>query len=67
MDLTQLRYSAVAYRAKIATVPTVGDAIEALGHLCDDLSDGFKRIMNLSAELASRDPTRVAHVEQVSI
>ncbi|EMD35026.1 hypothetical protein CERSUDRAFT_125016 [Gelatoporia subvermispora B] len=51
----------------LPTVPTVGDAIEALSHLCDDLSDGFKRIINLSAELASRDHTRVANVEQTQI
>ncbi|OCH88950.1 hypothetical protein OBBRIDRAFT_888752 [Obba rivulosa] len=49
----------------LPTVPTIGDTIEALDHLCDDLADGFKRIINLSAELASRDHTRVANIQQI--
>lgn len=48
-----------------ATVPTVGDAIDALNHLCDDLANSLKQIVDLSAELSARDYIRVDNIEEV--
>ena len=48
-----------------ATVPTVGDAIEALSHFCDDLSSSLKRIADISAELNSKAYIRVENIEDV--
>ena len=48
-----------------ATVPTVGDAIEALSHFCDDLSSSLKRITDISAELNSKAYIRVENIEDV--
>jgi nuclear pore complex protein Nup205 len=50
-----------------ATIPTVGDAIEALGGLCDDLSETLKQIADLSAELSSRDHIRVDNIQEVRL
>ncbi|KAI0351635.1 hypothetical protein OH77DRAFT_1429461 [Trametes cingulata] len=49
----------------IATVPTIGDAIEALDDLCEDLTNALKRIADLSAELASRDHIRVDNIQEI--
>ncbi|KIK97850.1 hypothetical protein PAXRUDRAFT_824522 [Paxillus rubicundulus Ve08.2h10] len=49
----------------IATIPTVGNAIEALNGLCDDLSATLKQIADLSAELSSRDHIRVDNIQEV--
>ncbi|KAH0834004.1 hypothetical protein J3R83DRAFT_11240 [Lanmaoa asiatica] len=49
----------------IATIPTVGDAIEALNNLCDDLVVTLKQIADLSAELSSRDHIRVDNIQEV--
>ncbi|KZT66755.1 hypothetical protein DAEQUDRAFT_767725 [Daedalea quercina L-15889] len=49
----------------LATVPTVGDAIEALNHLCDDLSSSLKRIADISAELNSKAYIRVENIEDI--
>ncbi|KAG9311043.1 hypothetical protein JVU11DRAFT_8941 [Chiua virens] len=49
----------------IATIPTVGDAIEALNSLCDDLAATLKQIADLSAELSSRDHIRVDNIQKV--
>ncbi|TFY64741.1 hypothetical protein EVJ58_g2418 [Rhodofomes roseus] len=49
----------------LATVPTVGDAIEALNHLCDDLSSSLKRIADISAELNSKAYVRVENIEDI--
>ncbi|KAH9929472.1 nucleoporin Nup186/Nup192/Nup205 [Fomitopsis serialis] len=49
----------------LATVPTVGDAIEALNHLCDDLSSSIKRIADISAELNSKTYIRVENIEDI--
>lgn len=49
----------------LATIPTVGDAIEALNSLCDDLAATLKQIADLSAELSSRDHIRVDNIQEV--
>ncbi|KAF9815688.1 hypothetical protein IEO21_04405 [Rhodonia placenta] len=49
----------------VATVPTVGDAIDALNHLCDDLANSLKQIVDLSAELSARDYIRVDNIEEI--
>lgn len=48
-----------------ATVPSIGDAIEALNDLCTCLTTEFKNIVDLSAELAARDSIRVDSITQV--
>ena len=50
---------------RVATVPTIGDAIEALDDLCEDLKNALKRIADLSAELASKDHIRVDNIHEV--
>lgn len=52
-------------RCDIATVPTIGDAIEALDGLCENLTNALKRIADLSAELASREHIRVDNIQEV--
>jgi hypothetical protein len=47
-----------------ATIPTLGDAVEALGHLCGDVSETLKNISDLSAELASKDRVGVENVNE---
>ncbi|KAG1728873.1 uncharacterized protein EDB91DRAFT_1040353, partial [Suillus paluster] len=47
-----------------ATIPTVGDAIEVLNGLCDDLTETLKQIADLSTELTSRDRIRVDNIIQ---
>jgi len=49
----------------IATIPTVGDVVEALHDLCIDLTDTLKQIVDLSAELASRDHIRVDNIQEI--
>ncbi|KAG1728877.1 nucleoporin Nup186/Nup192/Nup205, partial [Suillus paluster] len=49
----------------VATIPTVGDAIETLNGLCDDLSETLKQIADLSAELSSRDHIRVDNIQEI--
>lgn len=51
----------------IATIPTVGDAIEALNDLCRDLSATLKQIIDLWAELSSPDLIRVDHIQEVQL
>lgn len=48
-----------------ATVPSVGDVVEALNDLCACLTIAFKNITDLSAELAARDSIRVDSITQV--
>lgn len=52
-------------RGAIATIPTIGDTIEALNGLCDDLTETLKQIADLSAELSSRDHIRVDNIQEV--
>jgi nuclear pore complex protein Nup205 len=59
------RVGIITQCAFLATIPTVGDAIEALNGLCDDLSATLKQIADLSAELSSRDHIRVDNIQEV--
>ncbi|KAI0651312.1 nucleoporin Nup186/Nup192/Nup205 [Trametes meyenii] len=49
----------------ISAVPTIGDTIEALDDLCEDLTNVLKRIADLSAELASKEHIRVDNIQEV--
>lgn len=51
----------------LATIPTVGDAIEALQDICGDLADTLKQIADITAELAARDHIRVENIEEVCL
>jgi len=48
-----------------ATVPSIGDAIEALNDLSVCLTAALKNIADLSAELAARDSIRVDSITQI--
>jgi len=48
-----------------ATVPSIGDAIEALNDLCTYLTTALKNIHDLSAELAARDNIRMDNITQI--
>ncbi|KII84114.1 hypothetical protein PLICRDRAFT_702060 [Plicaturopsis crispa FD-325 SS-3] len=48
-----------------ATVPTIGDAVEALNDVCSDLADTLKQIADISAELAARDHIRVDNIQEI--
>lgn len=48
-----------------ATVPTVGDAIEALTDFCDELLETLKQMTAISAELEARDHVQVEDIRQV--
>jgi nuclear pore complex protein Nup205 len=50
----------------IATVPSVGDAIEALTDICDELLETLKQMSVISAELEARDHVQVEDIRQVS-
>jgi nuclear pore complex protein Nup205 len=49
----------------LATVPTVGDAIEALTDFCDELMEMLKQMAVLAAELDARDHVQVDDIRQV--
>ncbi|KAI0744751.1 nucleoporin Nup186/Nup192/Nup205 [Earliella scabrosa] len=49
----------------IATVPTIGDTIEALDGFCRDLAQVLLRIVDLSAELANKDHIRVDNIQEI--
>ncbi|KAI6142345.1 nucleoporin Nup186/Nup192/Nup205 [Pisolithus tinctorius] len=49
----------------VATIPTVGEAIEALNDLSSDLTATLKQIADLSAELSSRDHIRVDNIQEI--
>ncbi|KAI0297000.1 nucleoporin Nup186/Nup192/Nup205 [Multifurca ochricompacta] len=49
----------------IATVPTVGDVIEALTDLCDELVETLKQMAVINAELDARDHVQVEDVRQI--
>ncbi|EGO28547.1 hypothetical protein SERLADRAFT_413403 [Serpula lacrymans var. lacrymans S7.9] len=48
-----------------ATIPTIGDALEALSNLCSDLAETLKQITDLSAELLSKDHIRVDNIQEI--
>jgi len=49
----------------LTTIPTVGDALEALSELCGDLVDTLKQIADLSAELVAKDHIGVENVQDI--
>ena len=50
----------------IATIPTIGDALEALEDICSDLSETLKQIIDISAELDSREHVTMERLRLVS-
>jgi hypothetical protein len=48
-----------------ATIPTIGDALEALKDLTSDVTEALKEISDLSAELASKDQIAVTDIQEV--
>ena len=50
-----------------ATLPTIGEAVECLSDTCENLSNVFLKIVDLSAELASPDSIRVDNIKEVRI
>jgi hypothetical protein len=54
----------VSYLEHLATIPTVGDALEALNNLCDDLADTLKQIADISAELASKEHIAINNIRE---
>ncbi|TFK47235.1 hypothetical protein OE88DRAFT_1811406 [Heliocybe sulcata] len=48
-----------------ATVPTVGDAIEALSDVYGDLSDTLDQMADIAAELANRDHIQLDHMQEI--
>ncbi|KAF8183807.1 nucleoporin Nup186/Nup192/Nup205 [Mycena galopus ATCC 62051] len=49
----------------LATIPTVGDALDALNALCGDLADTLKQIADLAAELAAREHVSVDNISEL--
>ncbi|KAK2465538.1 hypothetical protein APHAL10511_002430 [Amanita phalloides] len=49
----------------LATVPTMGDTIEALNDLCNGLAEMLKQMADLSAELAAKDHIGVENILEV--
>ncbi|TFY75895.1 hypothetical protein EWM64_g8115 [Hericium alpestre] len=49
----------------VATIPTVGDAIEALHDLCGDLVDTLNTIVGITAELSNREQIRVENIQDI--
>ncbi|KAJ7041203.1 nucleoporin Nup186/Nup192/Nup205 [Mycena alexandri] len=49
----------------LATIPTVGDALDALNALCGDLAHTLKQIVDLSAELAAKEHVSVENIGDV--
>ncbi|EPQ55766.1 hypothetical protein GLOTRDRAFT_115998 [Gloeophyllum trabeum ATCC 11539] len=48
-----------------ALIPTVGDAIEALNDICEDLSNTLTQISDIAAELANREHLQVDHMQEI--
>ncbi|RDB19677.1 hypothetical protein Hypma_013316 [Hypsizygus marmoreus] len=49
----------------LTTIPTIGDALEALNTLCSDLAQTLKQISDLNAELAAKDHIGVDNIHEV--
>ncbi|KAJ7620549.1 nucleoporin Nup186/Nup192/Nup205 [Mycena polygramma] len=49
----------------LATIPTVGDALDALTALCGDLAQTLKQIADLSAELAAKEHVSVENIDEL--
>ncbi|KAJ6542676.1 nucleoporin Nup186/Nup192/Nup205 [Mycena capillaripes] len=49
----------------LATIPTVGDALDALNAICGDLAHTLKQIADLSAELAAKEHVSVENIGEL--
>ncbi|KAF7320904.1 Nucleoporin [Mycena chlorophos] len=49
----------------LATIPTVGDALEALSALCGDLSATLQQIADITAELAAKEHVSVERIDEM--
>lgn len=49
----------------LATIPTFGDALEALNSLCQDLSTTLKQVSDISAELSAKELIAVDNIQEV--
>lgn len=49
----------------IATIPTVGDALEALEDICTDLSEILKQIADIAVEIDSREHVGLERLQHV--
>ncbi|KAJ8075003.1 hypothetical protein PM082_019330 [Marasmius tenuissimus] len=49
----------------LATIPTLGDALEALSALCNDLAGTLRQISNISAELGARALIAVDNIHEI--
>ncbi|KAJ4481027.1 nucleoporin Nup186/Nup192/Nup205 [Lentinula aciculospora] len=49
----------------LATIPTIGDAMEALNSLCQDLSTTLKQISDIAAELSAKDLIAVDNIQEI--
>ncbi len=61
------RYHIGSKSNSAATLPTLGDAIEALNGVYNDLAETLKQISDISAELAMKDHIGVENIEEASI
>lgn len=62
-----MRLPQILFICITAIIPTVGDAVEALNEICRDLTDTLQHIVDLSAELSSKDLVRVDNIHEVCI
>ncbi|KAL0579383.1 hypothetical protein V5O48_002608 [Marasmius crinis-equi] len=49
----------------LATIPTLGDALEALSTLCNDLAGTLRQISNISAELGAKALIAVDNIHEI--
>ncbi|KAJ3879118.1 nucleoporin Nup186/Nup192/Nup205 [Lentinula edodes] len=49
----------------LATIPTIGDALEAMNSLCQDLAATLKQISDISAELSAKDLIAVDNITEI--
>ncbi|KAF7300289.1 hypothetical protein MKEN_01353000 [Mycena kentingensis (nom. inval.)] len=49
----------------LATIPTIGDALDALNTLCADLSNTLQQIADISAELAANEHVGVDNIAEM--
>ncbi|GLB44615.1 putative nuclear pore complex scaffold, nucleoporins 186/192/205 [Lyophyllum shimeji] len=62
---TQPRYDEQALSQFLTTIPTIGDALEALNTLCTELAHTLKQISDLDAELAAPGHIGVNNIGEV--
>lgn len=57
-------YAAPSLTRLLATIPTLGDAAEALNDLCGELGEAHKQITDISAEFASKEHIDVGNIRE---